>query len=599
MRKRYLVICICFFWCTTIMAQQQKIVDSLKKQLSIATTDEKKVDLAGRLSQITMSFDLNQADEYGSQAITYAELSRDRRLMIKAYMTNALRYSYVAQMKGNIEKSRNYYNQAYKLAVENKMEKEIVESLLGLATLHLAIPDADKAMNFTNQAFSVVSNIKNDSLVAACYNSFGDNYMLKGEKLLALKNYFNAQRIGETINNLGLLRACYSNLSKFYASVDDIEKALDYGTKAKDKLKEIGSSNQRYALVIDLNYIGGLYVQKKNYDLAKDLYEEAIRIADTLRFETMKIPSYISLLNMYIESHEPQKAKAFFDSNKQLREFLAHFGLSSVVDEAYGVIYMGLNKNDSARFYFEKALPFFENGTNLPSSAHFFDGLAEFNFKVGDYKKAEEYSLKVRQMGEKMGNLEVQKKAAKRLDSIYLKTGDYKQASFYSSEYYQFKDSIDALGKEKDLLQLQIGDEQQRQERIAKEEEIKLEKQHNLQYMGITIAIATVFIILVLMGAFSVSVNTIRTLGFFAFIFLFEFITLIADNKIHHLTHGEPLKVLAIKIVLIAMLLPLHHWVEHRVIHYLTSHKMLKVDHKDLFRKLFGKKDSNAPMQNV
>jgi hypothetical protein len=49
------------------------------------------------------------------------------------------------------------------------------------------------------------------------------------------------------------------------------------------------------------------------------------------------------------------------------------------------------------------------------------------------------------------------------------------------------------------------------------------------------------------------------------------------DNAIHEITHGEPWKVLSIKIVLIGMLLPLHHYVEHKVVNNLLKRKKVKL----------------------
>ncbi len=577
MSKRALFLCLLLFLCRGIVAQQPAIIDSLKKRLAAAATNEQKVILSGRLAQILMSIDPAQSDEYGRKVIEIAELSRDRRLMIKSYLINGQRYLYFAALKGSSDKAIAYFQQAYQLARNEKMDTQQVSSLLGLAGAYRAISKTEKAMNFTNQAFSIIANMNDDSLKAECYNSNADNYMAQGEKLMALKNYFNAQSIAEIIKNPSLLRTCYTDLSKFYASVSNIDKALDYGTKAKDELPKIGGEGQKFYLVNDLNYMGSLYVQKKNYDIAKNLYEQAIRVADTVQFQTLKIPSYISLLNLYLQSDEPQKAKDFFDNNKELKNFLARFGIGYAVDQAYGIIYMQLNQNDSARYYFDKAYPFFDKQTNLSASASFFEQLSKFYYKTGDYRKAEESSLRLQRIGETMGDLDWQKGAAKNLDSIYQQTGDYKKALFYEGQYKLFKDSLDNLGKEKDLLQLQIEDEQQRQIRQAKEEEARTLRRHNIQYMAITIGIAIVFLVLVLMGAFRVSIATIEVLNFFAFIFLFEFIILIADNQIHQWTQGEPWKVLAIKIVLIALLLPLHHKLEHRLVHYLASHKMIRL----------------------
>jgi hypothetical protein len=43
-------------------------------------------------------------------------------------------------------------------------------------------------------------------------------------------------------------------------------------------------------------------------------------------------------------------------------------------------------------------------------------------------------------------------------------------------------------------------------------------------------------------------------------------------------------------ILLAAILLPLHHWLEHKVIHYLTSHNRLTATGKSLKDKLLRRK---------
>jgi len=133
----------------------------------------------------------------------------------------------------------------------------------------------------------------------------------------------------------------------------------------------------------------------------------------------------------------------------------------------------------------------------------------------------------------------------------------------------QYKDSVAALAKDGDLVMLEIDNQNQR-------DEAERRASHNIQYMGITAGLATIFILLVLMGVFSSSAVVIRGLGFFAFIFFFEFLILLFDNYIHELTHGEPWKVLSIKIVLIGMLLPLHHYVEHKVVNHLLQRKKMR-----------------------
>jgi uncharacterized membrane protein len=169
---------------------------------------------------------------------------------------------------------------------------------------------------------------------------------------------------------------------------------------------------------------------------------------------------------------------------------------------------------------------------------------------------------------------------------------DFKNAYLYNNKYRVYSDSLRKLSTEKDLMALEVENENKRKEREALAEEEAVRTRHNIQYMGITVAIACVFILLTMFGIFRVSSTTIRILGFFAFIFLFEFIILLADHEIHHLTHGEPWMIMAIKIVLISILLPLHHFLEEKVIHYLTSRKMLELNKAALFSKLMPKREA-------
>ncbi len=117
--------------------------------------------------------------------------------------------------------------------------------------------------------------------------------------------------------------------------------------------------------------------------------------------------------------------------------------------------------------------------------------------------------------------------------------------------------------------------------------------------MAITIGIVALFVMLVVLGMFKVSANTIRLIGFFAFLMFFEFIFLIFKKNIYGFTHGEPWKDLSFMIALAALLVPLHHWLEHRVIKYLTSHNRLTASRKNLISRVFVRKKAHDEKSKV
>ena len=139
----------------------------------------------------------------------------------------------------------------------------------------------------------------------------------------------------------------------------------------------------------------------------------------------------------------------------------------------------------------------FENSSNENNKVNFYTQLASFYRKSGDKEHAIEYYLKVKEFSEKNGLLENVKRASRYLDTLYRQSGDIATASIYNGIYYQYKDSIETLKREKELTQVEAADEQQRQLRAVKEKEEKDRQRNNIQYLAITIGIVALFIGLV------------------------------------------------------------------------------------------------------
>lgn len=597
MRRKFSLLLLLLFASVYVQAQAQAAaVDSMKRALA------KSGDVSGRvywldiLSRTLMNVDMEEAEKYGNQLIEIAEESRDRKLMVTAYLSNGNRCSYFAGTKDYINRAIDYYTKALDIAKQNRLDEETGKALLYLASINLAIPDKDRALSYANQASSIISTVNNDSLRAESFNIFGDVYLVRNEKILSLRNYLLALRLGEEIRNPTVLRNCNVNLSGFYSNIGDFDRAIDYQMRANKNLDDIKERNTPYVRVVDLSAIGNLYAQKKNYDLAISYFERSISMADSLKFSTLKVPGYINLLNQYLRSDKSKEALTYFNSSrgKELKEFLGKFGFSGVIDQAYAVMYGGLDQFDSSMYYFRRAYPFFEKSTNPASTMSFYAQLADVFQKMGRYDSAIALYTRVKEMADRIGQLEPAQRAAKHLDTLYSKSGNFQMASKYNSIYYQYKDSLEKINKEKELAQVEATDEQLRLVRIEKEKEEAKRKRFNIQYLGITIGITALFVALVMLGMFRVSRTTIKMLGFFAFLMFFEFIFLIFKKNIYSITKGEPLLDLLFMIGLAALLLPLHHWLEHKVIHYLTSHNRLTEAGSQLRNRLFNRKKAGG-----
>ncbi|MES1181778.1 MAG: hypothetical protein ABUL44_03195, partial [Flavobacterium sp.] len=246
--------------------------------------------------------------------------------------------------------------------------------------------------------------------------------------------------------------------------------------------------------------------------------------------------------------------------------------------------YNKLGIKDSAFIFLQKMKDVIEK--NERTKWMYYSHLGDYYKLINDVDNAA-LNYSIADAGEAVGNnITVRIERYANLDTLYSRAGNYQKAYYYKSLWMKYKDEDEALSKEGDLVVMEIDNENHQME---SERRVR----HNIQYMGITAGLASVFILLVLFGVFSSGASVIKGLSFFAFIFFFEFLILLFDNVIHDFTHGEPWKVLSIKIVLIGMLLPFHHYIEKKVSNHLLNRKKVS-----LFRWRKVKQSVVAPEEN-
>lgn len=589
---------LCFIAASFIGKTQQALaVDSIKKGLARAKTAEEKAFWLDNLSRTMMNVNPAEADSYGEQLIMLAEESRDRKLMIRAYQANGVRCGFFRAQRTYANRAIGYFEKALAIAKQEKMEDEIASCQLLLADIYISIPDHEKALSYVSDASTRLSNSKSDSLKVEAYITKGKVSEATNRKVDALSNYLDALAAAEAISDKNkkrkaeLKRNCYLRLSGFYSRIGELDKAIDYYTFAYKELDHIGDKRVPYQRCIDINALGNLFAAKKNYSMAISYYERSIAMADSLSFSNLKVPGYISLLNQYLQMKEPGKAMAYMNSprGQALVRFLNQFGMTASVYQAYAAIYSDMNQFDSARTYFAKAIPLFEQKMNDNNSVGIYLQAGEFYKKTGETDKAIGFYMKSKEIAERNGFMEVLQESVRQLDTLYEKKADHLTSRMYNRMYYAYKDSADKLAKENEIVQEEAAYVTVTQNRLKAEEAERNRRRNNIQYMAITIGIVLLFMSLVVLGMFKVSAGLIKAIGFFVFLMLFEFIFLMFKKNIYSITKGEPWKDLLFMIGLAAMLVPLHHWLEHKVLHYLTSHNRLTAAGHHIRKKFFKK----------
>ena len=557
-------------------AQKDTAIINLEAQLSKEQNTALQLDIIQKLAGKTNFQNPEQFQAYLDKGIVLAEQSRQRDMMIKARII-AGRLYLGGGMKEGMDKARKYALEALEMC---KTESDVSYNSKVSCNILMAVVErysgkATSGLTYNQEAISIANESDDDSLKVTSLISYGNTLLRLDENLKAFKNYLTAQGIAEKSKHKNaeeIVNDVYGSFIRFYNSIENYEKAIDY----QYKLLNYAKKNQGLSQQVDvLNSIGYSYIKAKKYDTAKSTFNDLQILTDSLNDKEYKLYPFAGMLETLLSGDEKYKGLQLLRSNPDLSDYFKIRGRMHILDQGYGNIYHELKMVDSANYYYERALPIYVKKESVFAKIDFFYKYGYHLYTAGNYSKAINLLKEGKTLCDTVKNLSMGVQIIGALDSCYQKMGDYKTAYFYSSLHKKTKDELNEKSKAKDVLALEIDSENRRKERLAKEEEENTQKRHNWQYMGIVMGIVALFTLLAAVGIFNVPIKWVRALGFIAFIFLFEFVILLADTWIHHATHGEPWKVLGIKVILIGVLLPLHHYLEHKAIE-LIAHRRNK-----------------------
>lgn len=498
-----------------------------------------------------------------------AEASQSRDLAIFALFHNAGYRSTTASTKDRSGNTLAYTNRALGYAKANELPDYIAMAYANLSAAANTDGRTEEALKHANFAFTTALNTENDSAKIVCAIQLGNVYQQRSDVLMSFKTYTNAQNIAIEKGRQDLLPPVFHAIATLYKKLGNEEIAKKYVHRSLAINKENENLSGRISDNIFL-------AKMSNYMAGKEYLQEAVRIASSLNDVGGMIEAERILFFHMLLREKPEFMLAYLEDNKELKHVFKNSG-PGYLDWMLAEIYLYGGKPDSSLVYFMKAEPSFGSGYDLTVRKNFYGELAYCYQLMGDQSLATKYYLHSLELAQRSSDLMSLKNYTGRLKSLYENAGDYRQAYSYSLLYDQYKDSVDMLGREKDLALLEIDNVTKQAQRDNELAEAQLRKKHNLQYMLITIVVAAAFLLMIMIGMFKVSATAIRLMGFFSLIFFFEFIILILDNRIHHLTHGEPWKIWLIKIGIISVLLPLHHYLEHKLIRYLLSRHLIVV----------------------
>ncbi len=574
----FLILTICSF---NALCQDPKKIAVYEAAIRKAQTDAEKVNALGILAEYYQLYKLDKlADSLLDQQIFVAEFSRDKDLLFQALFNPTIVAIGSWTPKQTFDHAIVLLQKSLQYAQSQNKSDFAALANIRLAGIYRKRGKYDEAQKQITLAYSSMGARKTDSLTLLLHLESGDIYSAIGDALPAFENYSTALDISYTIDNKRLRSETHHHMAELYRSLNDLAAGKNQLLKSLELNEE---ESNRPGLIMD-------YIDLARLTDEKEYIEKAGALAEIIGSEKYKLYAKRLMFSWYmVKGGNGKITRSYLDENKDLTQFFKNQGLENYY-WTLGHIYRYSNQFDSSLFCFKCAEAELEKSYDDFTKLQIYKSLAETYLTNRDTPNAKIYYEKGYELAKDKNFTSSLPAITDTLSFIFASEGNYAKAyalglesKAYKKEFYE-KSSKDKLA----LIDLKNSE----RDKIEKDS-----RRHNLQYIAITLAIGIIFLLFLLLGMFPITHFTIKIFGFISFVSLFEFFVLLIDKFLHDIAHGEPMKIWLCKVVIIAMMVPFQHFLEHKMVQYLASRKLL-VLRKNLVLNAFHKKKPTVPTNN-
>ena len=429
---------------------------------------------------------------------------------------------------------------AFSQSSVNKNNK-IVDSLKALLTTTTQPIERFKILNAINdnaglyageldsavciESLTIAQKLKKDSLLAISYNLIGQYISrIKGDNINGLEYFFKAIPLAEKASDKRRLSSIYFDISLIYFNLQNNEEAVQYVRKGGANLPD--KSHPLYDFMM-AQYQRGM----ATYFVVTQQPDSALTYAQPLAITSRKL-------------------------NSPLFEFSAFFLNGAAYDEE--------SDKDMADLYFKKAIAISDSVNSVYGLLRFSLSYIPFLFKNNRIADAQLQAKQLLAKGEELGNNDLKLVAAGFMRQVYDSLHQTDSAYYYSKVEAKTNAFIFSQNNINRIQALAFTEQIRNLEEEAKEKQAEEERQQNIQFALLALGII-IFITLFLLLSRTIIVNE-KIISFFAVLGLlvvFEFINLLIHPWLASFTHESPVLMLLALVLIAALLIPLHHKLEH------------------------------------
>ncbi len=307
----FFLISIILLCSTVLFSQDQRIADSLKRQI----VEDKGID-SNYLSQLSLIASYEQSPDsieyYASKLIVLASSISNYSFLEDGY----LHMGNAKKLNGDLDSSLIYYFLALKSPTSMVFEGRILSSI---ADVYSISGNSENALSYYDQAIHTLLQTNDTSALASVYSNKGDEYLIQEKYDSSLIYFLQSKELFASVKDELGEAFTLGNEGIAYAGLGEDNLAE---SKLNESIKLLEASENYYFISVYLTYLSDIYATKNQYKKSLKYANRSLELGQKYGLTEQISDASLVLSNLYTDMGDEVKALKYYKDHITFRDSL-------------------------------------------------------------------------------------------------------------------------------------------------------------------------------------------------------------------------------------------------------------------------------------
>lgn len=369
--RKYFILFVISYLGYEVSAQRlQFVIDSVKTELSAATTDDGRAYQHMVLAAIYSRNDSINTVKHALEGVRYADMAGNQ-----LYKLGSLNYIGVMISKlGHYDASTRFLDSLANLAKEVELPAIEADAYNNISFNYIQKGDWRNALRYELLALKIEIEIDDKNGISMGHGNMGEIYQSLGNNDSALYHFEQALEVRKEMGNARLTADSKLQLGNFHNTLGDFRLALDYFKQVEETYERL---NHVIGMINIYNSYGVLFDYQGDYPKALDYYLKSVALREKHNLLEDLPGTLMNIGELYSKQEEYELALEYLNESLEKSEKVGFEGQIALTSSKIATIHHKRGDLERAMDFYLRSITLDESNENKRELASTYAQVAE------------------------------------------------------------------------------------------------------------------------------------------------------------------------------------------------------------------------------